>query len=143
MSAMNLHRQLPLHSGLVRIQDYVGRRCVLCDERPGFFAKDLCQGGWTTICIPCFGTYYESNNPFARWHHGYRDLGAFGRHYDDSMVAHCSMSMTWDIGAATDRRVQEIGASAVVTPGLPTGAERVAEVRRRVRARLETDPSFN
>jgi endonuclease/exonuclease/phosphatase family metal-dependent hydrolase len=42
-----------------------------------------------------------------------------------------------DDRAATDRRVQEIGAAAVVTPGLPTGAEKIAEVKRRVRARLE------
>ena len=42
-----------------------------------------------------------------------------------------------DDRAATDRRVQEIGAAAVATPGRPTGAERIAGVMKRVRARLE------
>ena len=42
-----------------------------------------------------------------------------------------------DDRASTDLRVLEIGAAAVVTPGRLTGAERIAEVMRRVRARLE------
>ena len=42
-----------------------------------------------------------------------------------------------DDRAAMDLRVQAIGAAAAVTPGRLTGAERIAEVMRRVRARLE------
>ena len=42
-----------------------------------------------------------------------------------------------DERASTDLRIEEIGAAAVVTPNRPTGAERIAEVMRRVRARLE------
>jgi hypothetical protein len=48
---------------------------------------------------------------------------------------HCRRNQ--DDRAAMDLRVQAIGAAAAVTPGRLTGAERIAEVMRRVRARIE------
>jgi len=68
MSAMNLTRHLPIPQVLARIQEYVGSRCVSCDERSGVFVKDFVQGGWATICVLCFEAFNESTYRFA--HHG-------------------------------------------------------------------------